>query len=71
MHTAKDVSSVVADLGHNYNPLTGEVELFDGFAEYNLRGAIRIRLPVSRSIVHSRPSECGDGKGGNSQKQMD
>lgn len=34
-----------SDLGHNHDLLTGEVELFDGFAEYDLRGAIRVHLP--------------------------
>ena len=38
--------NVVSDLGHDHNLLTGEVELFDGFAEYDLRGAIRVHLPM-------------------------
>ena len=53
--------SVVSDLGHNHNLLTGEVELFDGFAEYGFRGAIRVHLSMPRSMVHNSPSEGGRG----------
>ena len=58
------MKSVVTDLGHNYNLLTGEVELFDGFAEYGLRGAIRVHLPMPRSSIRR-------GRGGGIDKRLD
>ena len=33
-----------ADLGHDHNLVAGQTELFDGLAEYDLRGAIRVHL---------------------------
>ena len=34
------------DLGHDDDLFTGQIQLLDGFAEYDLRGTIRIHLPV-------------------------
>jgi hypothetical protein len=36
----------LSDLGQHDNLLTGQIELFDGLAKYDLRGAIRVHLPM-------------------------
>jgi hypothetical protein len=38
------------DLGHDHDFFTGQIQLLDGFAEYDLRGTIRIHLPVAQDI---------------------
>ena len=41
---------LLSDLGHDHDLFTGQIQLLDGFAEYDLRGTIRIHLPVVQDI---------------------